>query len=99
MEMQTLGFNYRITDFQAALGTSQLQRADEGLEKRINIALKYANAFADIPFIKGQSGVIIGHAYHLYIIEVKDRLGLYNYLRLKNIFTQIHYLQNTMHNF
>jgi len=92
MEMQTLGFNYRITDFQAALGTSQLQRADEGLEKRINIASKYANAFADIPFIKGISGVIIGHAYHLYIIEVKDRLGLYNYLRLKNILTQIHYI-------
>lgn len=92
MEMQTLGFNYRITDFQAALGNSQLQRADLGLEKRRKIALNYANAFNNLPFIKGQSGVVDGHAYHLYIIEVEDRLGLYNYLRENNIFTQIHYI-------
>lgn len=92
MEMQTLGFNYRLTDFQAALGTSQLQRADEGLKKRRIIASNYANAFRDLPFIKGQSGVVKGHAYHLYIIEVENRLGLYNYLRKNNIFAQIHYI-------
>jgi dTDP-4-amino-4,6-dideoxygalactose transaminase len=33
-----------------------------------------------------------GHAYHLYIIEVEDRAGLYNYLRTKNIFAQVHYI-------
>lgn len=78
MEMQVLGYNYRITDFQAALGNSQLQRADEGLERRRTIAQKYNDAFANLPFIKGQSGVVEGHAYHLYVIEVEDRLGLYN---------------------
>ena len=88
MEMQVLGYNYRITDFQAALGNSQLQRADEGLERRRTIAQKYNDAFANLPFIKGQSGVVEGHAYHLYVIEVEDRLGLYNYLRTKNIFAQ-----------
>jgi UDP-4-amino-4,6-dideoxy-N-acetyl-beta-L-altrosamine transaminase len=92
MEMQTLGFNYRITDFQAALGSSQLQRANDGLEKRRTIASNYANAFNELSFIKGQSGVVAGHAYHLYIIEVEDRLGLYNYLRKHNIFAQIHYI-------
>jgi UDP-4-amino-4,6-dideoxy-N-acetyl-beta-L-altrosamine transaminase len=92
MEMQTLGFNYRITDFQAALGSSQLLRADNGLNKRRTIALNYANAFTDLPFIKRQSGVIAGHAYHLYIIEVENRLGLYNYLRENNVFAQIHYI-------
>jgi UDP-4-amino-4,6-dideoxy-N-acetyl-beta-L-altrosamine transaminase len=92
MEMQTLGFNYRITDFQAALGTSQLQRANDGLEKRRTIASNYANAFNEMFFVKGQSGVVAGHAYHLYIIEVEDRLGLYNYLRMHNIFAQIHYI-------
>lgn len=92
MEMQVLGYNYRITDFQAALGNSQLQRADEGLERRRAIAQKYNNAFANLPFIKGQSGIVEGHAYHLYVIEVEDRLGLYNYLRTKNIFAQIHYI-------
>lgn len=92
MEMQVLGYNYRITDFQAALGNSQLQRADEGLERRRAIAQKYNNAFTNLPFIKGQSGIVEGHAYHLYVIEVEDRLGLYNYLRTKNIFAQIHYI-------
>ena len=92
MEMQTLGFNYRITDFQAALGTSQLQRADEGLMKRRSIASIYTEAFKGQSFIKSQSGVIEGHAYHLYIIEVENRLGLYNYLREHNIFAQIHYI-------
>ena len=92
MEMQTLGFNYRITDFQAALGSSQLQRADDGVERRKNIAFNYSNAFTDLPFIKGQSGVVAGHAYHLYIIEVENRIGLYNYLRENNVFAQIHYI-------
>lgn len=92
MEMQTLGFNYRLTDFQAALGLSQLNRADEGIIKRREIAATYNEVFKDKPFIKGQSGVIKGHAYHLYVIEVEDRLGLYNYLRENKIFAQIHYI-------
>ncbi|WP_333875377.1 UDP-4-amino-4,6-dideoxy-N-acetyl-beta-L-altrosamine transaminase [Flavobacterium sp.] len=92
MEMQTLGFNYRLTDFQAALGLSQLKRADDGLGRRRAIAAQYEKAFTGLPFIKGQSGVVEGHAYHLYVIEVEDRLGLYNYLRTQNIFAQIHYI-------
>jgi dTDP-4-amino-4,6-dideoxygalactose transaminase len=44
MEMQDLGYNYRLTDFQAALGMSQLKRADEGLERRRLIAKRYSNA-------------------------------------------------------
>jgi dTDP-4-amino-4,6-dideoxygalactose transaminase len=46
MEMQELGYNYRLTDFQAALGLSQLKRADEGLQKRKEIATRYDKAFA-----------------------------------------------------
>jgi UDP-4-amino-4,6-dideoxy-N-acetyl-beta-L-altrosamine transaminase len=92
MEMQDLGFNYRLTDFQAALGLSQLQRADEGIIRRREIAATYTTAFSGKPFIKGQSDIIEGHSYHLYIIEVENRLGLYNYLRTHNIFAQIHYV-------
>jgi UDP-4-amino-4,6-dideoxy-N-acetyl-beta-L-altrosamine transaminase len=92
MEMQTLGFNYRLTDFQAALGTSQLQRADDGLVRRREIAVSYNDAFKGKSFINGQSGVVLGHAYHLYVIEVEDRLGLYNFLRENKIFAQIHYI-------
>ncbi|QED36513.1 UDP-4-amino-4,6-dideoxy-N-acetyl-beta-L-altrosamine transaminase [Antarcticibacterium arcticum] len=92
MEMQDLGFNYRLTDFQAALGLSQLKRAEEGLERRREIAKHYYQAFEGKNFIKSQSGIVEGHAYHLYVIEVKDRLGLYNYLRENNIYAQIHYI-------
>jgi dTDP-4-amino-4,6-dideoxygalactose transaminase len=92
MEMQVLGFNYRLTDFQAALGLSQLKRADEGILRRRAIAATYQEAFKNKSFIKGQSGVVEGHAYHLYIIEVENRLELYNFLRTKNIFAQIHYI-------
>lgn len=96
MEMQALGFNYRITDFQAALGCSQLNRADEGLAKRRAIAKKYDEAFKDSIVVHTQlnelNELASGHAYHLYVIQVPDRLGLYNHLRLHNIFAQIHYI-------
>lgn len=92
MEMQTLGYNYRFTDFQAALGISQLAKADKGLERRLEIAQKYETAFSGNSFIKGQSGFVEGHAYHLYVLEVENRIGLYNYLREHKIFAQIHYI-------
>lgn len=92
MEMQELGFNYRLTDFQAALGNSQLSKAEDGLNTRKEIAKRYFEAFKEAPFIRGQSGVINGHAYHLYIIEVDNRLGLYNHLRANKIFAQVHYV-------
>ena len=91
-EMQELGYNYRITDFQAALGTSQLKRADAGLVRRKEIAQTYFNAFKNNRNIIGQSGVVDGHAYHLYIIEVENRKELYDFLRSKDIFCQVHYI-------
>ena len=92
MEMQELGYNYRLTDFQAALGISQLRRSEAGIEKRRLIAKIYQDAFTGKSFVRGQSGVVEGHAYHLYVVEVEDRLGLYNHLRSNNIFAQIHYI-------
>ena len=92
MEMQTLGYNYRLTDMQAALGISQLKRANIGIEERRKIASVYNRAFENMNFIKGHSQFIEGHAYHLYVIEVENRLGLYNFLRENNIFAQIHYI-------
>lgn len=91
-EMQELGYNYRLTDFQAALGLSQLKRAKKGLKRRKEIAQRYFEAFKDQSFIKGQSGNSEKHAFHLYIIEVENRLGLYKYLRQQQIFAQIHYI-------
>lgn len=92
MEMQDLGYNYRITDFQAALGLSQLSRADKNLARRKEIADMYTRAFKNFGSVLGSSGTIDGHAYHLYILEVEDRRGLYDYLRQHSIFAQIHYI-------
>ena len=91
-ELQELGFNYRLTDIQAALGISQLKRAKEGLKRRKEIAKKYNTALKDKPYIIRQSGVISGHAYHLYVVEFEKRKELYKYLREKNIFAQVHYI-------
>lgn len=91
-EMQELGFNYRLTDFQAALGLSQLKHANEGLKRRREIANIYNEAFKNSK-IKIQDPLLTsGHAYHLYIVQVEDRLGLYNYLRENKIFAQVHYI-------
>lgn len=91
-EMQELGYNYRLTDFQAALGISQLKRADEGLRHRQEIAARYDEAFGNIgeiktPFVSPD----VFHAYHLYVIQVSDRLGLYNYLHENGVYAQVHY--------
>ncbi|MFC2132452.1 UDP-4-amino-4,6-dideoxy-N-acetyl-beta-L-altrosamine transaminase [Bacteroidota bacterium] len=91
-EMHKLGFNYRLTDFQAALGLSQLMRANQGLKRRREIAQKYQNSFIGESFIKGQSGIVEGHAYHLYILEVEKRKELYDFLHNHNILAQIHYI-------
>jgi dTDP-4-amino-4,6-dideoxygalactose transaminase len=71
---------------------SQLQRADVGLARRKKIAETYYYAFLNKPYIKSQSGIIDGHAYHLYIIEVAHRDELLLFLRQCNIWCQIHYI-------
>lgn len=92
-EMHVLGYNYRIPDINCALGLSQLQKADQGLERRFEIAATYDEAFAGETEIKVQlQPDNFQNAYHLYVIEVADRKGLYDYLRTKGIFAQIHYI-------
>lgn len=91
-DMQTLGYNYRLTDFQSALGLSQLKKANEGMARRRAIATKYDNAFAgtNVRVISPTSNV--EHAYHLYVIQVDNRKELYDQLRTEGIYTQVHYI-------
>ena len=89
-EMQELGYNYRLTDLQAALGVSQLNRADENLDRRRGIAKKYDQALEHTKVITPLS--IEGNAYHLYVIQYTDRTGLYEHLKNNNIFAQVHYV-------
>lgn len=93
-EMLDLGYNYRITEMQAALGISQLKRLDWSISRRNEIAKKYDDAFVGTavktPF--RQEGIT--HAFHLYIIQVDPdkRKGLYDYLRANKIFAQVLYI-------
>lgn len=92
-EMHELGYNYRITDIQAALGLSQLQRAEEGVERRRDLARRYVEAFANVAGIRTiEVPEEVGHAFHLYVIQVSDRKGLYDHLRDHKIYAQIHYI-------
>ncbi len=89
-EMQELGYNYRLSDMQAALGVSQLSRADEGLVRRKEIAAKYDAELKNILITTPLAAE--GHAYHLYVILSEHRKNLYDFLRTKNIFCQVHYI-------
>jgi len=91
-EMHELGYNYRITDIQAALGVSQLDRAKAGVMRRRELAKRYDEAFVGtkIQTIEVPGGV--GHAFHLYVIQVDNRKELYDRLREQKIYAQIHYI-------
>lgn len=91
-EMQMLGYNYRIPDVLCALGVSQLQKANQGLARRRAIAKKYDQAFEQAGIKHLQHPEDGGHAYHLYVIQVENRKKLYDHLKAKGIYAQIHYI-------
>ncbi|WP_027076549.1 UDP-4-amino-4,6-dideoxy-N-acetyl-beta-L-altrosamine transaminase [Maribacter antarcticus] len=90
-EMQELGYNYRLTDIQSALGITQLAKNNDGLARRNEIADNYKKVFrGKVKFQSLPKNTL--NAHHLFVIEVDDRKALYEFLRTKNIFAQIHYI-------
>ncbi len=91
-EMKELGFNYRLTDIQSALGITQLAKNTNGVLKRNEIANRYKKAFdtGGIRYQNLPNGTY--NAHHLFVIQVNNRKELYDYLRSKKIFAQIHYI-------
>lgn len=94
-EQLELGFNYRITDIQAALGTSQAQRLEEIIQKRNQIAQYYLQKLEKLsiklPFVEKTTL----SAWHLFIIQLKnqaERKFVFNFLRAKNIGVNVHYI-------
>ncbi len=100
-EMRELGFNYRITDFQSALGLSQLKKLDHFLKERSRIASKYNEAFSDLGKIAKLPGNHFKdrtHAWHLYLLRLRPpqagakRRKLYDRLLSQGINVQVHYI-------
>lgn len=98
-EMQTLGFNYRMTEIQAALGLSQLSRLDSFVQSRRSVAKVYDSAFANHPNVHpiGATGRDIS-SLHLYVLAInfdaigKSRSELMTFLRANGIGSQVHYI-------
>lgn len=96
-EMQDLGYNLRITDFQCALGLSQLKKLPAFLQERQRIAGIYDHAFRGLDQVKTppQAGNDSSHAYHLYPIlldPLRNRREIFDYMRSCNIGVQVHYI-------
>ncbi|MEM7659173.1 MAG: UDP-4-amino-4,6-dideoxy-N-acetyl-beta-L-altrosamine transaminase [Bacteroidota bacterium] len=91
-EMQHLGYNYRLTDIQAALGISQLEGAQAGVERRRAIAKRYDEAFAGSSIHSFSQLPWQRSAYHLYVVQVPNRKEVYDGLREAGIYPQIHYI-------
>ena len=92
-EQLELGFNYRMTDIHAALGLSQMERLDEFVEKRNELAQNYEEALEYLP-VKRQ--VVPGDTYsarHLYVIRTpqEQHRKLFDILRNEDIGVSLHY--------
>jgi perosamine synthetase len=99
-EMEYLGYNYRITDFQCALGISQLKKLPGWIIRRQEIALEYDNAFKDNPAIVSiKKSPNVSHAYHLYVIKLEkaDRNQAFMELRNSGIGVNVHYIPVHLH--
>jgi UDP-4-amino-4,6-dideoxy-N-acetyl-beta-L-altrosamine transaminase len=107
-EMVDLGYNYRISDFQCALGISQLKKLNRFLKRRVEITERYYSAFQEVeelslPNPSSSLAAVNKHAWHLYVIQLQlDKLkgtreNIYFALRAENIWPQVHYIPVHLH--
>jgi UDP-4-amino-4,6-dideoxy-N-acetyl-beta-L-altrosamine transaminase len=97
-EQQCLGFNYRMTDLQGALGSSQLRHVEEWIERRHRIAAVYDAALAGLPLVLPKRPPQSRSALHLYVVQVDparttlERRLVFERLRTAGIGVQVHYI-------
>lgn len=105
-EMVDLGYNYRLTDFQCALGMSQLKKLSEWIRRRQSIAGMYDEAFKEMQSVQPlQLKKDVLHAYHLYVVRLNsenphhDRSTIFRKLRNLGIGVNVHYVPVHLHPF
>ena len=94
-EQIELGFNYRMTDIQAALGCAQLKRIETITDKRNMLALSYERMLQGFPLTTQKIHPCSTSSYHLYVVNLDkniNRRGVFDYLKSKNIGANVHYI-------
>ncbi len=97
-EQQVLGFNYRMTEIQAALGVSQLQHLDDWIARRHRIADAYDASLASLPLVLPRRSAGSCSALHLYVVQIDagrtrlDRRVVFERLRAAGIGVNVHYI-------
>jgi perosamine synthetase len=92
-EAESLGYNYRMTDIQAALGISQLRRLERFVTRRNELADRYRDLLRNLPVeLPPAAPVGSRHAYHLFPIRVANRRQVYDELRVRGVGVQVHYV-------
>jgi UDP-4-amino-4,6-dideoxy-N-acetyl-beta-L-altrosamine transaminase len=97
-EQIELGFNYRMTDIQAALGASQMERLDEFVSRRHYLAARYDKALADLPLVLPWRDPTNYSAFHLYVIRLRlnacisSHCEIFETLRRAGIGVNLHYI-------
>jgi perosamine synthetase len=102
-EQHDLGFNYRLTDIQAALGRSQLAKLEHFVARRNELALRYRELLGDVERLELAPAAPPGHrhAHHLFVVRHRDGAGarrrLYDGLHARGILAQVHYRPVYLH--
>lgn len=93
-EQQSLGFNYRLCDIQAAIGLAQLSQLEEFIAKRGELVERYNQALADLPIKLPVQDPLARTAAHIYCIEVppQRRLHIFAQLKARGIGVNVHYI-------
>lgn len=96
-----LGYNYRLSDLQAALGISQLKRVNEFMHQRRHIAKRYLDELKGLPLILPSPNALEDASWHLFMVEVKehDRKWVYETLHEQGIAVNVHYIPIHLHPF